>query len=431
MPLETGQEIDVWIAEETNYDEPVIPTSGNQMFVVSCNLSPTREYVRDETAYSPYAATFDEARGRESGSFEMVCLVPIANDGPAATDTTKRTAFTTWLEALQGKAVVAADLAANNGELPTFTAGDAFIALSGDKADQFDGGAEPALNSFDLWKKTRNGHEVGVGAVIQEATLGLALNSYMRITFRGAMSRWAKFEECELKAAITAGSKTSAELKFSVGMIGVGAYVNITHDDNTTQTVLVTSATYDKAGDKVTIGFAATTFKAAAVGKKVVDAFPPRLKGDRIIKNIYGDNFRISLDGGTSLIEKISSCDVTMRSGVLLFNEDATSDHATETYQGDVEVTVALTATLDPSDLELLRAGFTGEDQQLMVLAGGLDVAANGGRMLVEIPVIRMRLAAPTTPRSGMATVSMTGMARAQLTGSTLEYKAPATLYLR
>lgn len=421
MALEVGAYIGLYISEETNYGVPVAPAAANALQVVSFNFSDSPTYVADDTIYSPYPDMIDEEEGHSNASFEGVCHIPIAN----ASNRTARTAFTSLMEAAFGKAVVVASSA--QGVLPTYQSGNAFIGLSADDADKFELGNDPAENSFTIWKKTLTGHEVGVGCVITEVVFSFGLNQYVMVTFRGQCAEWAKFEPGTIKTAITAGAKTSFDFTKASGMIGKGAYVKVQQDSGTdTAGIIITG--FDKANDRVTIG--STTFTATSVGKAVKDAMPAPSYTNRQFRSIWGDNIRVSLNGGANVIEKVSSLELTLRTGVQLFNEDNTSLVPTEAYMGRREVELSLNGVIDPDDLALTRAGFFGDDHHIQILAGGLTGATDGGRLLLQTPKMTLRRNAPSTPRDGMSTIQLNGLARGGLVAAGT-YTPPLVAYIR
>lgn len=427
MALESGQYISFYLSEETSYGVPVAPMAKDQIDVVSFNFSDAPNYVPDDTVYSPYPDVFDEEEGHSNASFEGVCHIPMAQSGTSGTDTAKRTGFTKLMEAAFGKVVKAADASSANGVLPTYGSGDKFYGISGNKADEFVCGEDPAENSFTFWKKTRTGHEVGVGCVITEIEFAFGLNQYVRVTFRGQCAEWAKFEPGTLQAAITSGNKTSFDFNKTSGMIGKGAYVKVLLDSNSDSAALLITA-FDKKNSRTT--FAQAMVGAAAAGKAVKDAMPNPNRENRLMRSIWGDNIRVSLNGGVSVINKVRSCTVRMSTGVQLFNEDNTQLYPSEAYMGPREINLTADAVVDPNDLTLPRAGFYGEDQHVQLLAGGLTGATNGGRLLLRMPVIRMRRNAPDTPNDGLSSIQLTGMARAQLTAAGA-YTGPLLAYIR
>ena len=421
MALENGQYISAYISEETTYGVPVAPTGANGLFIESLNFSDSPEYVQDPTKFSPYPDVFNEEEGHSNPSFEMVTGVPIA----AASNAVARTAFCTWLEAAMGEAL-------SSGSLPAYQSGQAFVGLSGDTAYKFDANQDPSRKSFVIWKKTRTGHEVGIGCVVTEVEFSFGLNQFARVTFRGLCKAWAKFEPGQLKTALSGSSaRTSIVLKDTVGMIGVGAVVKLqlgAGGNTDTGAILITKAV--KNTSDVTVTFASTTIGAASANNAIRDAMPAIVRTNRLVEHIFGDNIRMSLDGGASVINKISSCTLTLRTGVQLFNEDNTDLSPTEAFQGKREVMLRATTVVDPDDLSLPRDAFYGSDQHVQILAGGITGAKDGGRLLLQCPKMRLRRNAPQTPADRYSTFQVEGLARAQLTsGGT--YTSPLTAYIR
>ena len=265
-----------------------------------------------------------------------------------------------------------------------------------------------------------------MGCVITEIDFAWGPNQYLAVTVRGQCARWAKFEEGTITGELEAQSQ--AALDFGPGgMIGVGAYVKVETNTAGTYNPNLLIKSYNKKNSKA--GFDATAFSAASdAGNKVVSALPDPVRTNRLFKSIWGDNLRVSLDGGVTLLKKITGGNLTLRTGVQLFNEEVTQLHPSEAYQGSREVSVTLNGVVDPDEPGILRKAYDAYDANLMILAGGLDGAVDGGRLLLHVPRITLRRTAPNTPRDGYSTFGTTSMGRADLT---VGYKGPLEAFIR
>ena len=335
---------------------------------------------------------------------------------------TADTAFISLLELAMGTDA----LDTSKGVLPTYSAGDAFIGLSGDSCYQFNGGANPAGNSLTMWKKTRTGHECATGCVIERVRFRGGLDEYTEVTFSGSCKQWGKFEPTTLGVAITAGAKTSFTVARTAGVLCVGAYVSITPDTGSDVDVLVTA--YNAKTGVATI--ASTTFTASAIGKAVGDAMPDPSYSNRQFRSIFGDGVLISIDGGTTSLNQISSWEVVMTTGAQLYNRSGTSLSPVGTWQGDRRIEFNFGSDVDDADSTIFRAMAEANDHDVQILAGGLTSTTGGAILLLRAAKMRLRRAAPNTPRDGLSALSVRGVARGSATTAGV-FTSPFIAYIR
>ena len=123
MVFETGTLIDVRIAEETTYGTPVAPGTTKALPAISCNFTDDENLIEDPTAFSQDADLRSEKPGHFTPTFELVLGIPVMANGGNAADS----GFIDLMEFALGKVATLAV----TGVLPTYSAGDAFIDLSG------------------------------------------------------------------------------------------------------------------------------------------------------------------------------------------------------------------------------------------------------------------------------------------------------------
>lgn len=422
MAFETGLQIDVRIAEESSYGVPVPPPAAGAkaLPVISCNFQDDETLIEDRTTYAEDPDLRDEQPGHYQPTFEIVLGIPIYSASSAAADS----AFIDLMSFAFGKSAVQAA----TGVLPTYTAGDAFIDLSGASGIVLGMGGASNNDSFTCYKKTVSGHETAYGCIISNVTFRGGLDQYVEVTFSGQCKGVSKFQA----GIAVAGNLVATNQDFTVadqvkGRIGIGSFIKFTHG----------SGFQPATGGRVITAFNPTTRAATYAGANlgvltsanalIQDALPDGNYTNYQERSIFGDGSLVSVDGGEKVVGP-TGWEISINTGAQTYNRSVNSLSPVGTYQQDRRVSLNITTDVDTDNAQLDKAAEQANVTDVQIVAGGLNAVA-GGLALFRMEQVKLRRSFPQSPREGLSSVRYTGMARAKGFGTAK--KSPLALYIR
>ena len=371
-----GQDTVAYFKAATALGAIAVPVAGDAFRILTATITPEQDRtpVEDEKGHRSMVSTFE---GRRRAGVEIVTLVqpPAAGIG-AQLDGVLRNFF---------------------GQAPNVVA----------NVSSTYGIAEDLSASIgNLWFKTSVGHEAVVGAIINSLNLTWGNDAPMQFTFGGMAQDWGIMAETTIVAA---GASTSAFLPADEGFVsGVGAIVMIAGAGNTAQAV----EAFDGDTRIATLAADQTWVAGAAVG----DGIPAPSYGTER-NRLYGTEGSISFDGGTTTIDDIvhTGGSFDANNGHTLYEGDAFTRVATDTdNDADRAVSVNLSFDVREENLFLFERARYKKTVDLVVTLGAIA----GRRLVLDAPKVEIDVAPISTPVSGRATVSFSGMVQASTAGA-------------
>ena len=422
MAFETGTLIDVRIAEETDFGVPVAPPTTKALPVISCNFTDEANLVPDPTAFSQDPDLRDEKPAHNTPTFELVLGIPRVSSGTAAADS----AFIDLMEFALGA------VATISSTIPTYTAGDAFINLSGNTAIRMLTGSTSIADSFVIYKNTISGHETAYGCVIGNITFRGALDDFVIVTITGECKGVSKMMGGLSTASLVAASTSFTADDQAKGRVGVGSFIafmsGMTRAPSTGGRVVTAFNPETREGS-----YAGTSVGALAT-PTIIDALGTPVYTDYQEESIFADGTLVSVDGGEATVG-VTGWEVSIDTGARAYNRSGASLSPVSLYQQNRRFTLSLDLDVDIENSQIEKLAERNTIADVQILAGGVPAGTSptaadaGTKALFRFQNCRLRRNFPQMPREGLSSVRYTGMALASGFGTTKEH--PLAMYIR